>query len=229
MGRIINEVHFGRLEGLLKNSKGQVVHGGDLDRDKLKMGITIVKGIDAGDSLMSDEIFGPLLPVLRVDTLDNAVSLIRKAGEVPLALYIFSTDRTFIDTVLNRCPSGCVTINDTLMQMIVPNLPFGGVGMSGAGFYRGHHGFLRFSQLRSSTETPTWGFLESLLGSRYPPYTAEKMAKMKRLTGMPKPPFTKKEGSASSHSAGGWFYTTSIAVIGGIVGIVYRQRRNAQS
>jgi acyl-CoA reductase-like NAD-dependent aldehyde dehydrogenase len=85
MGRIINESHFGRLEGLLRGSKGQVVHGGDLDRERLRMGITIVKDVEEGDTLMGDEIFGPLLPVLRFDTLDEATSFVRKT-ETPLTL-----------------------------------------------------------------------------------------------------------------------------------------------
>jgi aldehyde dehydrogenase (NAD+) len=89
MSRIINEAHFGRLESLLSGTNGQVVHGGVLDREELKIEITIVKNVEPADALMSDEIFGPLLPVLRVDTLDQAVNLIRQS-ETPLALYIFS-------------------------------------------------------------------------------------------------------------------------------------------
>jgi acyl-CoA reductase-like NAD-dependent aldehyde dehydrogenase len=89
MGRIINDGHFNRLEGLLKNSSGQVVHGGDLDRETLRMGITIVNDVKREDSLMGDEIFGPLLPVLRVDTLDEGIKIIRQA-ETPLALYVLS-------------------------------------------------------------------------------------------------------------------------------------------
>ena len=86
MAKIVNDAHFGRLEGLLSRTKGQIVHGGELDREASSIGLTIVKDVDKDDSLMSDEIFGPLLPVLRVDTLDQAVDLIRQS-EIPLALY----------------------------------------------------------------------------------------------------------------------------------------------
>ena len=86
MARIVNDAHFGRLEALLGGTKGQVVHAGDLDRERLSMGITIVKDVKADDTLMGDEIFGPLLPVIRVDTLDEATSFIRQ-NETPLALY----------------------------------------------------------------------------------------------------------------------------------------------
>jgi aldehyde dehydrogenase (NAD+) len=86
IARIVNEAHFERLSGLLKNTKGQVIHGGELDKSELKIGITIVQGVTKDDSLMSDEIFGPLLPVLRVGTVDEAISLIRQS-ETPLAMY----------------------------------------------------------------------------------------------------------------------------------------------
>jgi aldehyde dehydrogenase (NAD+) len=85
MTRVVNAGHFGRLEGLFKNTGGQLVHGGDFDRENLKIGITIVKNVDKNDSLMGDEIFGPLLPVVRVDTIDQAVDSIR-GREIPLAL-----------------------------------------------------------------------------------------------------------------------------------------------
>jgi aldehyde dehydrogenase (NAD+) len=87
MARIVNDAHFNRIEGLLKGTKGQVVHGGDFDKEQSKIGITIVKGVDGDDSLMGDEIFGPLLPVLRVDTLEEAITLIKRT-EIPLALYL---------------------------------------------------------------------------------------------------------------------------------------------
>jgi len=87
MAKIVNEAHFGRLERLLAGTKGQIVHGGDLDRENSKIGLTIIKDVGLEDMLMSDEIFGPLLPILRVDTMDQAVDLIRQ-GEIPLALYL---------------------------------------------------------------------------------------------------------------------------------------------
>ena len=85
MANIVNGAHFERLEGLLKGTKGQIVHGGDLNREDLKIGITIVKGVESDDTLMSDEIFGPLLPILRVNTIDDAVHLVRQR-DIPLAL-----------------------------------------------------------------------------------------------------------------------------------------------
>jgi aldehyde dehydrogenase (NAD+) len=86
MARIVNEGHFERLKGLADGTKGQIVYGGDFSREELRVGITIVKDVERGDVLMGDEIFGPLLPVLRVDTLQEGVDLIRET-ETPLALY----------------------------------------------------------------------------------------------------------------------------------------------
>jgi len=88
MAKIVNDAHFGRLQELLKGTKGQIVHGGDFDRNRSKIGMTIIQGVESDDALMSDEIFGPLLPVLRVDTLDQAIKLIKQT-EIPLALYLF--------------------------------------------------------------------------------------------------------------------------------------------
>ena len=86
MARIINEAHFERLRGLVDGTTGQIVHGGDFSREELRVGITIVSHVERDDVLMGDEIFGPLLPVLRVDTLQEGVDLIRET-ETPLALY----------------------------------------------------------------------------------------------------------------------------------------------
>jgi aldehyde dehydrogenase (NAD+) len=89
MARIVNEAHFERLQGLVEGTQGQIVHGGDFTIEDLRVGITIVKNVETGDVLMGDEIFGPLLPVLRVDTLQQGVDLIRET-ETPLALYSLS-------------------------------------------------------------------------------------------------------------------------------------------
>jgi aldehyde dehydrogenase (NAD+) len=86
MARIVNEAHFERLRGLLDGTKGQIVHGGDFSKEELSVGLTIVSHVERDDVLMGDEIFGPLLPVLRVDTLQEGVDLIRET-ETPLALY----------------------------------------------------------------------------------------------------------------------------------------------
>lgn len=85
MSRIVNEAHFGRLTSLLEGTRGQVVHGGDVIEEELRIGLTIVRDVDPQDALMGDEIFGPLLPVLRVNDIGEAITLIRQS-ETPLAL-----------------------------------------------------------------------------------------------------------------------------------------------
>lgn len=97
------------------------------------------------------------------------------------------------------------------------------------GYYRSKYGFLRFCHLRSVTETPTWGFLENLLATRYPPYTPEKMKKMQSIVGDPKPPFSREEGSASRpQGVSGWVYAAGLAVVGGLAGVLYRQKQTAK-
>jgi aldehyde dehydrogenase (NAD+) len=104
--------------------------------------------------------------------------------------------------------------------------PFGGIGMSGTGYYRGKYGFLRFCHLRSITETPTWGFIEKMMTGRYPPYTEEKAKKMEKLTGKPNPPFTRVEGSADRpQGLSGWIYAGGVAVVAGLAGAWYRSNQ----
>src|SRR5436190_21713119 len=116
---------------------------------------------------------------------------------------------------------------------VVPDLtvqPFGGIGASGVGFYRSKYGFLHFCHLRSVTETPTWGLLEKILSTRYPPYTPEKMKKMQSLVGDPKVPFTREPGSADRpRGVYGWVYGAGLAIIGGLAGVLYREKQNAKS
>jgi len=97
------------------------------------------------------------------------------------------------------------------------------------GFYRSKYGFLRFCHLRSVTETPTWGFMEKLLSTRYPPYTPERLKQMQKLVGDPKPPFTKEVGSADRpQGVRGWVYTAGIAIVSGLAGILYRQKQSVK-
>ena len=115
--------------------------------------------------LLTEEIFGPILPVLSYDTLDQAIDYVN-ARPRPLALYWFGTNSTARDAVLARTVSGGVTVNDTLMHIAHKNLPFGGVGDSGWGAYHGEAGFLRLSQQKPVLVQSKWARGDLL----YPPY-----------------------------------------------------------
>ncbi len=150
-GRIVNTHHFKRLHALLEGQT--IVTGGENDPERLKIAPTIVTDVDATAPLMQEEIFGPILPVLAFEHLDEAIATIRSKPH-PLALYLFTRSKTVIDDVFGRCQFGGGCINDTIMHVANPHLPFGGVGESGMGAYHGKAGFDTFSHLRSIVKKP---------------------------------------------------------------------------
>lgn len=164
-GRIVNERHLARLRGLLDRGAGTVVTGGSVDDAQRYVPPTITVDPSTDSPIMSEEIFGPILPVLSVDGASHARDFIT-ARPKPLALYVFANDQAAIDTVLDGTSSGGVCINHTLMHLIPANLPFGGVGDSGMGAYHGKAGFDVFSHHRSVLRKPVRPDLKLL----YPPY-----------------------------------------------------------
>ncbi|KAH6616459.1 Aldehyde/histidinol dehydrogenase [Boeremia exigua] len=187
MCTIINDRNFGRLEGLLNKTQGNVVYGGSgHDRNLLKLKTTVVDNVGLGDSLLSEELFGPLLPIMEADS-KQAVEMINNLPH-PLGLYIFSHDQSEIDYVLDNTLSGGVTINDTLLHAGVPEVPFGGVGDSGMGAYHGKYGFDTFTHLRAVVQMPDW--LDKFMGFRYPPYD---LTKSNPMTTFSAPPFKRGE------------------------------------
>lgn len=184
LGAIVNQAQFDRLEGLLAGAKarGQVLAGGRSDRATLRIEPTLVAvdgvevdGVD--DPLMQEEIFGPILPVISIAGLEAGLQQVRSRPK-PLALYLFSNDKTAQRRTLETTSSGSVCFNDVVMQAGAAALPFGGVGESGLGSYHGKAGFLTFSHQRSVLERPFW--LD--LPFRYPPYKG-KLGLVKWLLG----------------------------------------------
>lgn len=169
--KIVNDRNFVRLENLLQNTSGKVAFGGDRDRPTRYFAPTIVVNVRPGDSLLSEELFGPILPIIDAD-LDTAISYTR-AGEHPLAVYAFTHDATERARVLHETQSGGVTFNDCMLHIAAHNAPFGGVGKSSQGYYHGRYGILAFSHLRTYIHgLPAW--MESLMAARYPPYSEAK-------------------------------------------------------
>ena len=145
-GRIINQRHFKRLQGLMND--GKIVFGGETDESQRYISPTILDEITWDSPVMQEEIFGPLIPILTYETPEEVVKELSKR-EKPLALYLFTTDRTFTDYIINNVSYGGGCINATLMHMLNTNLPFGGVGNSGYGFYQGKWSFETFSHKKS--------------------------------------------------------------------------------
>ena len=171
--RIVNEPHFHRLEKLLDD--GTVAFGADRDADARYIAPTVLTGISRDDAVMGEEIFGPILPVIAVDSLDEAIAFVN-ADEKPLALYTFSEDDRDNERVLAGATSGGACVNGTLLHISNPNLPFGGVGESGMGAYHGRFGFDTFSH-RRSVHTRSTKLDPALL---YPPYTKRKEKLIRR-------------------------------------------------
>ncbi|KAN0138292.1 Aldehyde/histidinol dehydrogenase [Lactarius tabidus] len=170
--RIISTTHFLRIKGLLDRSEGQIVLGGSTNEETKFIEPTLVTGVKSGDSLMGEEIFGPVLPIIEVEDVDEAIDFINDRDH-PLALYVFSSSSSIKSKVIKNTLSGTVAINDTMIQAGADGLPFGGVGSSGSGSISGKYTFNEFTHLRATVENP--GFMERILSFRYPPYTEKKL------------------------------------------------------
>jgi aldehyde dehydrogenase (NAD+) len=162
-GRIVNARHHRRLAALL--GSGKVVVGGKLDESDRYIAPTVLRDVPADSPVMADEIFGPILPVLSVGTIDEAVSFINQRPK-PLALYVFAEDASVQQSVIDRTTSGGASVNHTWMHLANHDLPFGGVGESGMGAYHGRATFDVFSHKRSVLSKPT--SLDAPV--MYPPY-----------------------------------------------------------
>lgn len=162
-GKIINEKHFDRITKLIDSSK--VVFGGKCDRTTLKIEPTIMDHVTFDDAVMQEEIFGPILPILTYDSLDQAIHKINSMPH-PLALYVFTSDKTAARKVTARCGFGGGCINDTIIHLATSEMGFGGFGESGMGSYHGKDGFRTFSHYKSIVDKKTW--LD--LPMRYQPY-----------------------------------------------------------
>ena len=160
---IINQHHWQRLVARL--TEGEVIYGGLYQAAANYLSPTLILNPDLNAPLMQAEIFGPLLPILTYDTLDQAIAFVNKRPK-PLALYYFGQNRQKQEQILAQTQSGGVCLNDTLMQLSASALPFGGVGQSGIGRYHGKASFDCFSHPKSVLKRPFWG--ETNL--RYPPY-----------------------------------------------------------
>ena len=172
-GKIINEKHFERILGLINGEK--LVYGGQSEPESLRIAPTVLNNITWDDAVMGEEIFGPLLPILTFDTLDESLDTVESHPH-PLALYFFSEDKAAQKKVLDTCRFGGGCINDTIIHLATSDMPFGGVGESGMGSYHGRVGFETFSHYRSIVDKKTWMDLPI----RYQKYTGlkEKMMRM---------------------------------------------------
>ncbi|CAG7835613.1 unnamed protein product [Allacma fusca] len=176
--RIINERHFNRLKKVLDATKGRVAIGGQTDQKDLWISPTIIVDVDpATDSTMEDEIFGPILPIVNVESPEAAIKFIRNRPK-PLALYIFSENSDLIEKFKTKTSSGGLCVNDCVVHTGYVGLPFGGVGTSGMGNYHGKYTVDTFCHKKAVLQRGISAVSEKLGDSRYPPYTNGKIKLM---------------------------------------------------
>ncbi|KAJ5871444.1 uncharacterized protein N7529_003797 [Penicillium soppii] len=166
--RIVNAASFARLKGMLDGTKGKILMGGTMDEKELFIEPTVVQVDSVEDSLCTQESFGPFIPILPVENLDEAIQLANGVQSTPLGLYPFG-NKADVEKIVSSTRSGGVSCNDAALH--IPTLPFGGVGESGYGAYRGRSSFDVWVHRRPITSTPSW--LESILAIRYPPYAGK--------------------------------------------------------
>jgi aldehyde dehydrogenase (NAD+) len=172
--RIVNDNHFKRLVGLLDS--GTAVVGGEHDQATRYVAPTVLRDMTPDSPVMQEEIFGPILPVIPVDDVDEAIAFVNER-EKPLALYIFSKDKAVTDRVLEHTSSGGVCVNATLYHVAAPDLPFGGVGESGMGSYHGKRSFETFSHVKPVLKKAN----KPDPDLAYPPYTEKKDKLVRRF------------------------------------------------
>jgi aldehyde dehydrogenase (NAD+) len=173
-GRIVSDRHYRRLARLLDGP--EIAIGGEVDPAERYIAPTVLRNVRFGDPVMQEEIFGPILPVLTVRDVDEAIELVN-VREKPLALYVFTESEQTAERVLEETSSGGACVNGTLWQAVNPHLPFGGVGASGMGSYHGHASFETFSHRKAVARKPTR--LDPRMA--YPPFTAFKERLIRQL------------------------------------------------
>lgn len=149
LGKIITKDHVRRLEGYLQEDhQGQIICGGEIFRDTQFIQPTVISDPKPNCSLMTEEIFGPLLPIVSFDTVPQAIEIINGKPK-PLVVYCFSSNRENITKLNEETSSGAFVVNDVVVQLMNSDFPFGGVGKSGTGRYHGKSGFDHCSNLKS--------------------------------------------------------------------------------
>uniref|UniRef100_A0A7N1A4Q8 Aldehyde dehydrogenase domain-containing protein n=1 Tax=Kalanchoe fedtschenkoi TaxID=63787 RepID=A0A7N1A4Q8_KALFE len=178
LSRIVNSNHFSRLSTLLDEEKvsNTIVHGGRKDKSQLKISPTILLDVPEDSLIMSEEIFGPLLPITTVEKMEDSFDIINSRSK-PLAAYLFTNDKKLKEHFVKSVSAGGLLINDVALHLAVDTLPFGGVGESGIGAYHGKHSFDAFSHKKGVLYRSFFGDAPA----RYPPYSPGKLNLLKAL------------------------------------------------
>ncbi|KAF8585282.1 aldehyde dehydrogenase [Ramaria rubella] len=207
--RICTHNHWDRITGLLKDTQGDVILGGQTSRADKYIAPTVVQNVSFNDPLMKEEIFGPILPIVPVHDVAAALDYIN-SHDHPLALYIFSKNAKLRDYVRRHTLSGSFLENDVLMNGGVSAVPFGGVGASGYGSHKGKYSFDMFTHSRAALRSPGW--IDLLMGARFPPYTDETLKKL-NATILPPIPYARPGAKEPLHWGRWVLLSLSLAVL----------------
>jgi len=188
--RIINDRHYKRLVNVIANTKGNIVQSGNCIEEERFIDLHVITNVSGDDPAMQEEIFGPILPIVLVESVNEAIDFI-KSKPKPLSLYIFSEKKAKVKQIIEETSSGSVCVNDVIIQLTVDTLPFGGVEDSGYGAYHGKYTYDTFSH-KKSVLIRDFGMIGEKLGDcRYPPYTRGNVATFRmlmKLSHLPAPP-----------------------------------------
>ncbi|CCC13044.1 hypothetical protein SMACR_06187 [Sordaria macrospora] len=202
LARIVNARHFTRIKKMLDETKGKIVMGGQMDESELFIEPTAVLVDSLDDPMMQEESFGPIFSIYPVNTLDEALNIANEVHRTPLALMAFG-DKSETGRILDEMTSGGACINDAYFHGAVHTVPFGGVGDSGWGAYRGKASFDTFTHFRTVSETPTW--MDRFLRVRYMPYDWSELRFLQRLTDK-KPNFDRQGTVVKGVGYWMWFF-----------------------
>lgn len=175
-GRVVNEEAFFRLKDLIAKESENIIYGGQSDECGLYIEPTLLDIKTFDTPVMEDEIFGPILPILAYNDIDEVIKILRKRPK-PLALYVFTKDKDLEKKIIKDIPYGGGCVNDTINHIIPPTMPFGGIGASGIGQYHGKYSFFTFTHLKSVFVKNS----EVELGIMYPPYNFETTKKVRQF------------------------------------------------
>ncbi|THH00936.1 hypothetical protein EW026_g1673 [Hermanssonia centrifuga] len=215
--RIISEGHTARIKRYIDETKGEIIIGGEVDVGKKYIAPTVVKNVPFDDSLMDEEIFGPVLPIVPVKDLDEAIEVVNSRDHA-LSLYVFTQDPAFKAKVFDNTQSGSAVANEVVIHVGATGLPFGGIGPSGSGYHTGKYGFDVFTHHRGTLDNPGW--VDTLiLKGRYPPYTPEKIRNLRKAFNVSMPP---RPGTKAGKRWGLWLV---FALLGTISAVLMKRKR----
>lgn len=215
--KLVNHAAWDRVMKIIRDTKGDVVIGGDGVREERFIEPTIIKNVKFDDISMQEEIFGPVLPVIKYSNLQNAIDSVLNVADTPLALYVYSKNSKQTELISSQIRSGALVINDGVIHVGLSCIPFGGIGESGYGAYHGKWSFDTFSHERAVLKNPFW--TEVLFEAKYPPISKFDL-NLSKFFLVPRPTFG-RTGRVRDHNYEFLIKVIIVGIVGVITGFYY--------